>query len=124
MSAEIELPRWFLPRPAAHPDIGTCGSFEQLLASTVERGAGTIIDYTLPAPEFRAAGTIRLSWAAGADCAVGKPRPGPTPRAARRGAARFPVPGADSRAPPAGRHGTCDAGPRWVPLAGRLTHPN
>ena len=42
-----------LAAPGAQTDIGTRGAFEQLLAATVERGAGTIIDYTLPAPKWQ-----------------------------------------------------------------------
>ena len=52
-SAHIELPRWFSPRPAPRPDPGTLAAFERLFAATVERGAGTVINYTLRAPKWQ-----------------------------------------------------------------------
>jgi hypothetical protein len=52
-SARIELPRWFLPRPTPHTDPGTIAAFERLFTATVERGAGTLIDYTLLAPKWQ-----------------------------------------------------------------------
>jgi hypothetical protein len=52
-SAGVELPRWFLPRPAPPPDPGTIAAFERLFAATVERGPGTVIDYTLRAPRWQ-----------------------------------------------------------------------
>ncbi len=52
-NARLEHPRWFLPRPAARPDSSTIAAFERLFAATVERGAGTVIDYTLLAPKWQ-----------------------------------------------------------------------
>jgi hypothetical protein len=52
-SARIELPSWFSPRPAPHPDPDTVAAFERLFAATVERGAGTVINYTLLAPKWQ-----------------------------------------------------------------------
>src|SRR4051812_15507299 len=52
-SARVDLPSWFLPRPAPHADPGAIAAFERLFAATVERGAGTVIDYRLLAPKWQ-----------------------------------------------------------------------
>src|SRR6266700_1155585 len=46
-SAPIDLPSSFLPRPGLHRDPGAIADFERLFAATIERGAGTVINYTL-----------------------------------------------------------------------------
>lgn len=47
------VPPYFSPRPAPDPDPDTIAAFEQLFAETVRRGAGTTIEYTLPAPRWQ-----------------------------------------------------------------------
>jgi hypothetical protein len=47
------LPQWFWPRPAPDLDPGTIAAFERLFAATLEREAGTLIDYTLLAPKWQ-----------------------------------------------------------------------
>lgn len=49
----MEMPPYFAPRPAPEPTRDTLAAFERLFAATVERGAGTLIDYTLPAPKWQ-----------------------------------------------------------------------
>jgi hypothetical protein len=44
---------YFSPRPAPDPDPDTTAAFERLFAATVEHGAATVIDYTLPAPKWQ-----------------------------------------------------------------------
>jgi hypothetical protein len=47
------VPPYFAARPSPDPDPDTAAAFERLFAATVERGLGTVIDYTLPAPKWQ-----------------------------------------------------------------------
>ncbi len=49
----MQLPDYFMPRPAANYDAETIAAFEHLYATGVEHGSGAKIEYALTAPKWQ-----------------------------------------------------------------------
>src|SRR5262245_51037840 len=49
----INLPTYWLPRPASAPDAATLAAFDALLDTALAQGPNVPIDYALPAPRWQ-----------------------------------------------------------------------